>query len=163
LSLRGPFFGGVGNFEAGYYESREDAGGTKEAVENSSIKYLLGYTRDMGGDLKAGFQYLVEQMLQYDEYRSTLSAGSPVRDEFRHLLTLRLTKLFKNQTVETGLFVFYSPSDEDIYLRPAVSYKVTDNMKVMVGANLFTGGEDHTEFGQLEGNDNAYLRVRYSF
>ena len=163
FSVRGPVLGGVGNIEAGYYSSRDDLDGTDGAIENPSIKYLAGYSRDLRDDLRAGVQYLVEETLYYDRYRESLSEGTPAADEFRHLLTLRLTKLLRAQTVEASLFTFYSPSDRDVYLRPSVGYKVTDNLKVTAGANIFSGRFDHTEFGQLEGNNNVYARVRYSF
>jgi len=35
--------------------------------------------------------------------------------------------------------------------------------RVKVEANFFWGEDDWTEFGQMEGNSNIYLRVRYSF
>lgn len=163
FSIRGPVLGGIGKFEAGYYDSREDRGGRDSSIENSSIKYLAGYARDMGNDLSIGAQYLIEEMLDYDSYRAALDPDQPARDEFRHLLTLRIMKLMKDQTVEAGLFTFYSPSDSDVYLRPSIGYKVTDSIKVTAGANIFAGRDDHTEFGQLERNDNIYTRFRYSF
>lgn len=163
LSLRGPLLGGIGNFEAGYYDSREDRGGSDPLVENSSIKYLFGYTRDLGGERSLGLQYLLEQMLHNASYRGSLAAGEPVRDEFRHLLTLRFTKLFWAQTINAGIFVFFSPSDMDAYLRPSVGYKVSDNFKVTTGANIFMGRDEFTDFGSFTRNDNIYMRVRYSF
>ncbi|GMR04496.1 MAG: hypothetical protein BMS9Abin23_0394 [Thermodesulfobacteriota bacterium] len=163
FSLRGVVPGGIGTLEVGYYDSRNDPSGRDGNIENSSIKYLAGYTRDLGGDLKAGIQYEVDQILDYGGYTSSLSLGSPVRDEFRHLLTLRLTKLFLAQTLKAGLFAFYSPSDRDVYLRPSLSYDVSDNLRTTVGANIFSGRFDYTEFGSLEGNNNVYLRARYSF
>ncbi len=162
-SLRGPVAGGIGNVEIGYYDSRDDSGGTDSSIENSSVKYLTGYTRDLGGELKAGLQYMVEQKLNYNTYRDNLSPGSPANDRFRHLLTLRLTKLKRAQTLETSLFAFYSPTDNDLYLRPSISYKVADNIKITGGANIFSGNKDHTQFGSLEGNNNLYLSARYSF
>ncbi|MFQ5585361.1 MAG: hypothetical protein ACE5GF_00815, partial [Thermodesulfobacteriota bacterium] len=163
LSIRGPLLGGIGSIETGYYDSREDRSGKDPLLENSAVKYLIGYSRDMGGDLSVGLQYLVEQLLDYGSYRDGLGPGEPVRDEFRRLVTVRLMKLFKAQTVETGIFIFYSPSDRDAYVRPSVGYKITDNWKVTAGANIFSGRDDHTEFGQFERNDNLYMRVRYSF
>jgi len=163
LSVRGPVLGGIGNFEMGFYDSTEDRSGRDALVENSSIKYLAGYSRDMGGDLTIGAQYLVEQMLNYDSYTANLGAGEIARDEFRHLATLRVMKLMKAQTIEAVLFVFYSPTDNDAYVRPSVGYKITDRVKATVGANIFTGAYDHTEFGQFEKNDNVYARLRYSF
>jgi len=163
MSARGPLLGGIGNFEIGYYDSREDRNGRDPMIENPSIKYLAGYTRDLGGDASLGLQYEVEEMLHYGSYRTALASGGLARDEFRHLLTMRLTKLFKAQTIETGLFVFYSPSDMDAYLRPNVSYKITDNWKVTAGANIILGKNEFTDFGTFRRNDNIYTRVRYSF
>ncbi len=44
-----------------------------------------------------------------------------------------------------------------------MGYKVSDNIKVTAGANVFSGRKDHTEFGSLEGNNNLYLRLRHTF
>lgn len=162
-SLRGPLAGGIANAEFGYYDSRQDSSGRAGSIENSSVKYLLGYTRDLGGDLKLGLQYYIEQTLDYGNYRAALGAGEPASDRLRSMLTFRLTRLYMAQTLRAGIFVFYSPTDEDAYLRPAVGYDISDALKVTVGANIFTGNQDHTEFGQLEYNDNVYARVRYSF
>lgn len=162
-SARGPFGGGIGNVEIGYYESRDDRSGEDPLVENSGIKYLAGYSRDLGGDFKIGAQYQLEQILDYGGYLAGLSAGAPAADEFRHLVTLRLTKMAMNQNLTLSLFAFYSPSDEDYHARPSVSYKFTDRLGITAGGNIFGGKEDYTFFGQLRRNDNIYLRARYAF
>ena len=162
-SLRGPFAGGIGNVEFGYYNSRQDSDGSDRLIENSMIKFLGGYTKDLGNDLKAGAQYLYEQRLDYGHYLSGLLPGDLIFDESRHLLTQRVTKLFKNQTVTVSLFNFYSPSDNDGYVRPSVSYDVSDQWKITLGGNFPWGEDDTTEFGQMKRNKNVYLRARYSF
>jgi len=162
-SLRGPVAGGVGYAEFGYYDSRQDRSGKLGAVENSSVKYLIGYSRDLGGDLKAGLQYYMEQTMDYGNYRRALNAGDPAKDKLRSMVTLRLTRLYMAQTLKAGVFLFYSPTDEDTYLRPTLDYDLSDSLAVTIGANIFAGRYDHTEFGQLEDNDNVYARVRYSF
>ncbi len=163
LSLRGPGLGGIANFEFAFYNSLEDRSGDNRLIENSMIKYLVGYDKDLGNDLRIGLQYLIEHMLDYDNYREALLSADFRRDKYRHLTTFRITKLFKDQTAETNLFTFFSPSDMDVYLRPNISYKVTDDWKLTTGANLVWGRDDHTEFGQMKHNKNIYLRVRYSF
>ena len=90
-------------------------------------------------------------------------AGDFVFDESRHLLTQRITKLYKNQTVAVSLFNFYSPSNKDGYVRPTVSYNISDQWKATLGANLPWGEDDLTEFGQMKRNKNIYVRFRYSF
>jgi len=105
------------NFEFGYYNSPQDSDGNNRLIENSKTKFMVGYDKDLGNDLRVGLQYLLEQTLDYDNYQDALLASDYRWDESRHLVTLRLTKLYKSQTVKAGLFVFYSPSDEDIYIR----------------------------------------------
>lgn len=162
-SLRGPIVNGIGNLEFGYYDSREDSSGSDRLIENSMIKFLSGYEKDLGNDLKVGFQYLYEQRLKYDNYSANLLPADFVFDESRHLLTQRITKLYKNQTVTVSLFNFYSPSDRDGYVRPSVSYDMTDQWKLTLGVNIPWGEDDITEFGQMKKNKNVYVRARYSY
>lgn len=162
-SVRGPALEGIGNLEVGYSDSLDDRAGANPLVENSSVKYLLGYERQLWTDFTLGGQYYVEQMLHFRRFEASRPAGGAHRDEFRHLLTLRLTQLLRHQTVELSLFVFYSPSDEDYYFRPAVSYKLTDQLTAVMGANIFGGRRSSTAFGQVDRNDNIYLRLTYSF
>jgi hypothetical protein len=68
-----------------------------------------------------------------------------------------------NQNLTLSLFTFYSPSDEDAYLRPKIQYKIDDHWSAEIGGNIFVGEEDHTFFGQFEKNTNVYGGVRYSF
>ncbi len=162
-SLRGNVGKGIGNVELGYYDSADDRDGDDARINNSEMRYLIGYTQEIGRDFNAGVQYYVEQMLDYNDYEDNQPGGMPKRDEFRHLTTLRLTKLLMNQNLNLSLFTYYSPSDEDVYLRPIANYKASDNLSVEVGANIFCGDEPYTFFGQFEDNTNAYLAVRYSF
>ncbi|MBI3105763.1 MAG: hypothetical protein HYY95_09375, partial [Candidatus Rokubacteria bacterium] len=46
-SAQGAVLGGVLSFEAGYYDSRDDRSGRDAAVENSSVKLLAGYQREV--------------------------------------------------------------------------------------------------------------------
>ncbi len=132
-------------------------------MRNSELRFLIGYEQEIAKDFIAGAQYYLEYMMDYDDYRRTLPPGVPAKDEDRHVLTLRLTKLMMNQNLNLSLFTFYSPSDEDGYLRPNVHYKVDDHWSVEVGGNFFLGEENHTFFGQFDDNTNVYTGIRYSF
>ena len=48
-------------------------------------------------------------------------------------------------------------------VNPQVSYKITDRLSVALGANVFFGKEESTQFGQLEKDDNLYLRLRTGY
>ncbi len=62
-----------------------------------------------------------------------------------------------------ALFTYYSPSDQDGYIRPKAHYKVNDQWAIEAGANIFVGKEGLTFFGQFQDNSNAYAGVRLSF
>ena len=161
-SARGPVGKGIGNVEVGYYDSSDDASGKNALINNSEMRYLLGYTQEIGRDLTMGLQYYVEQMLDFHGYKRSLTAGA-ARDQYRHLTTVRLTKLLMNQNLRLSLFTYYSPSDKDVYMRPNVNYKINDNLAWEIGANIFFGDYPSSFFGQFQNNTNIYTGWRYSF
>jgi hypothetical protein len=161
-SLRGDVGKGIGNAEIGYYESADDMSGKNPLINNSEMRYLVGYTREIAKNLTMGLQYYIEQMLDYDQYKDNLPSG-PARDRYRNLTTLRLTKLMMNQNLRLSLFTYYSPTDKDVYMRPNAHYKVSDNLAVELGSNIFFGGYPNTFFGQFRDNTNIYAGMRYSF
>lgn len=160
-SARGPLGGGIARLEGGYYDSRDDRDGTDRWIPNSQARLLAGYEHEIVKDLTGSAQYYVEHMMNYDEYLS--SVAGPAADENRQVITLRLTQMLMNQNLILSLFTYWSPTDQDGYLRPKVSYKLTDNWKVEVNGNFFFGKENHTFFGQFADNNNVACAVRYSF
>ncbi len=161
-SARGQVGTGIGNMEIAFYHSVDDQDGSDPCIQNSEMRYLVGYTQDLARDCNASLQYYVEQMLAYDDYKATLT-DSAARDRYRQVLTLQLTKLMMNQNLELVFASYYSPSDNDAYLRPNLRYKYSDRMLLEAGVNVFLGEEQHTFFGQLESNSNIYAALRYSF
>jgi hypothetical protein len=162
-SIRGVFASGIGNIETSYYDSRQDKNGDDPNIENSYVKGLLGYTKDIMKNFNLGVQYYIEHMVNYNNYERTYPTPAIKKDKDRQLFTVRLTRLLKMQTVELSLFTFYSPSDQDMYLRPVISYDRTDNLNITAGANLFTGKYNYTFFGQMEDNSNIYMKIKYRF
>jgi len=162
-SIRRPLFGGIAHLEAGFYDSLDDPSGDNPFVANSEFRLLAGFERELAPELTGTFQYYQERLAHYDAYLASLPSGLPVRDKTRHVLTTRLTKLAMNQTLTWSLFVYYSPSDKDGYVRPKISYKLTDAWQADIGANLFFGAEPDTFFRQFENNTNLFTSLRYSF
>ena len=161
-SARTSLLGGIGNVEMGYYDSRDDREGDDPLVRNSELRFLVGFERELMRDFTGGFQYYLEWMKDHDEYEDGLG-DAPGRDEYRHLLTMRLTKLMMNQNLKLSLFTYYSPTDDDAYLRPKVHYKITDQWSAEVGGNIFIKSDAHTFFGQFYKNTNAYAGIRWGF
>jgi len=162
-SVRGPAAKGLLNLELGYYDSREDRDGADPFLPNSELRLLVGFERELARNLTGAFQYYLEWLQDYGAYETSLPDPARARDEARHVLTVRLTKLAMSQNLTLSFFAYGSPSDEDYYARPYVKYKLTDAWLLTAGANLFGGSQDHTFFGQFEKNANAYLGARFSF
>jgi hypothetical protein len=165
-SIRGQVGKGIGNIESGYYDSRDDSSGKNPFVNNSQIRCLVGYEQDLPwivSDLTAGFQYYLEHIMDHDDYLTSLPSGAKAADQDRHLFTFRFTKLLWNQNLTCSLFTYYSPSDNDIYFRPNINYKFTDDLKGEIGGNFFRGKSSHTFFGQFYENTNIFVAIRYNF
>ena len=162
-SVRGPLAGGISNAEIAWYDSREDAGGGNPLVNNSELRFLLGHDRELVPKLTAGVQAYLETLLQYDSYRNSLPPGMPARHEYRQVYTLRLTRLLLEDDLSLGGMIFYSPSDEDAFLRLLAGYTATDHWRFDLGANLFAGTHDSTFYGQFEKNSSVYAAMRYSY
>lgn len=162
-SVRSPLLGGIGNLEAGYYDSIEDRSGDDPLIRNSEVRFLAGYEHELGHNFTGAVQYYLEWMQNYGDYERTVPNAATQKDELRHLITVRLTKLLFNQNLNLSLFAYYSPSDEDGFLRPKAQYKLTDQWALDVGADLFWGAEDHTFWGQFEEASNIYAGLRWNF
>jgi hypothetical protein len=162
-SLRGTLGDGIASMETGYYDSRDDSNGQNPLVPNSEWRWLASYEQEVVRNLTASAQYYLEIMQDYNDYRAGLASLATARDEYRHVVTLRLTWMLLNQNLMLSLFNYWSPSDQDGYARPVAEYKLTDAWMLTAGANLFYGEEDHTFFGQFADNNNLYAGIRYSF
>jgi hypothetical protein len=162
-SARGDALGSVAWVEGGFYDSRSDRDGSDFGVPNSSVRYLGGVERQIAADFTVGVQFYGESMLHHGAHAAALPPGSPGIDEHYQLLTLRVEKLLHYQTIRLSLFVFASPSDEDTYVRALAGYRLSDDVEVAIGANVFAGREPFTRFARFDQNDNVYARVRYSY
>ncbi|RDH91369.1 MAG: hypothetical protein DIZ77_05625 [endosymbiont of Seepiophila jonesi] len=161
-SLSGPLWSGVLSLETGYYDSRDDPDGTDSSIENSQIRFLVGYSRQVAEDTTLGVQGYGEWMHDYDAYERTLPAGFPQRDRLRAVATLRFTQLFLHQTLKFNVFAFWGLSEDDGYIIPSAHYAFSDALWGELGANLFVG-DRNGQFGSLGDNDNLYLTLRYAF
>ncbi len=155
--------GGVISLEAGYYDSRDDEKGSDPIVENSKYKYLLGYGRQITENLHLGAQYYSEIMRNYQKYKDNLPSGFSLEHKIKQTVTLRLTQFLKYETWKLSLFGFYGIDEKDYMLIPEASYKMTDELSLVLGGNVIEGDKDYTSFGRFKENDNVYMRIKYDF
>jgi hypothetical protein len=162
-SARAPVLGGLAHAETGYYDSRDDRDGTDPLTRNSEWRALAGFEREVVRNCTAAAQAYVERMRDHAAYRSGLPPGASPRDATRSVLSLRITWLLLQQNLRLGAIALWSPSDEDVHIRPQARYAVSDRLTIEGGATLSYGREAHTFYGQFEQNNVLYTSVRYGF
>lgn len=162
-SLRSPILGGIGNLEFAYWDSVDDKKGDNPFIPNSQIQWLTGFEREALRNFTIGMQLLVRKIQHHDNEIINAFNTDYVADEWQKLITLRLTYLTLQQKLTSSLFIFHSPNDDDYFIKPKISYRFNDHWLYVVGANIFTGKEDHTQWGQFEKNTNIFGRVKYTF
>lgn len=161
-SLSGRAGAGVLNLEAAYYDSRQDRAGTDFTVPNSQTRLLAGWQLQPWEDFTLNLQYYAERMHDFGAYRAALPPGFPEEERWNHTLGLRATQFQLHQTLRLSTYASYNVSNGDYYVNPELRYSFTDHVWGAIGANFF-GGEPAGQFGQLSGDDNAYVQVRYEF
>ena len=153
-SARGGLVGGVLWLEGGYYDSRQNRDGSTAGIVPSSFRVLGGYERQIVGGVTGTLQYFGDYLRHDSEQRSRNS----------HLLTARLEKMLRYDTVRLSLFSYWWPEDGDAYVRAFTRYSVSDDASVVLGINWFYRGTgEPTLISDLDEDDNVYLRLRYSF
>lgn len=162
LSAESQLLNGIGKFEIGYLRS-EDAEGDDPLVNNSQLRFLLGYNRDFKNDWKASMQYYHESLLQYDKLPPNVTGFYKRPLQRLHLFTFNISKMLDQQKWNLSLFTFYNMSQSDFYFRPDISYKITDVWKLQLGGNIFSGSGSPTYWSQFRHNTNLYIALRWSY
>ncbi len=163
FSVTGNVLDGVGNLEAGYEDSRSNRSGTNPLIENSRWKAMVGYKKELASEFTAGVQYYIEVPVNYGNYARNLPPGFPGATRYTSYATLRLTKTLWYQTLRLQFFGMYSIYDKDYLMNPEAYYKITDEVSLALGSNIFGGGKNYTNFGSLKKDANMYTYLRYQF
>ena len=162
FSVEGAIIGGITSLEMGSYFS-EDRDGNDPLINNGQFRTIIGYARDFKKDWKASFQYYQERTTQFEALRASAPQPNLLPNRTQHTITLRVEKMLSQQKWRASIFTFYNISQKDIYLRPTLSYKLTDAWKIDAGANIFAGAEENTFWSQFSHNNNLYFGIKYSY
>jgi hypothetical protein len=156
-SMRLPLGSGLFNAEVATYNSTEDNQGDNPLIANGQQRLLLGYEQEAAKNFTVGVQYYVEKTKDFGKLEN------PLTDQYRQLFTIRFRYSTMQQKMTYSLFVFYSPTDKDSYIRPSINYRQDDQWSFAVGANVFGGENNVSFFGQHQDNSNAWARIRYQY
>lgn len=160
MSMRGTLLGGVVHAEMAHHKALDDPDGTKINVQNGQNRWLAGYERELFKKFTVSMQFYVEQWHDVDAMRANQTG--PVASH-REVWTQRLTYMTHQDKVVWSLFSFYSPTDEDRFIRPSIQYRHDDHWRYDLGANLFSGKKTSSFFGQFERSSNVHFSVKYQF
>ncbi|WP_206485217.1 hypothetical protein [Thalassotalea sp. G2M2-11] len=162
-SARMPLANGLFNVEYANYLSLEDSNGSNPLIANSQHRFLLGYETELFKNFTASGQFYLEHTQDHQAYVNSLPMMELAVEQNRQVVTLRFTYRAMQQRLQWSLFNFYSPTDEDGYLKASVDYRYSDRWSVALGSNIFYGEQAHTFFAQHEQNTNAWLRITAQF
>lgn len=158
-----PLAGGLVKAEYAYYDSLDDAQGVDPAIPNSQSRYLLGFEREIAANFTGAVQWYLEHQQHYDGLIANSFFPRLEANENRQVWTTRLTYQGLRQTLTLSAFNFYSPSDDDGYVRLRLTYRPVDTWSVSMGANGFYGEQPQTFFSQLKDASNVYVSVRFNY
>ncbi len=151
-TLGGYVIRGEGAYYFGKYFMSEDPMINEAVVEKDYLQYLIGIDFTLM-DIKMSVQFIQQYILDYDD--------PIVNDRAENMMTFFATKDFLRETLFLELFSYIGLNDGDALIRGKVKYKFTDELEILLGANIFTGTEGM--FGQYNKNDMVYAKVKYSF
>lgn len=141
----------------------EDPHGNAPLIANSQTRLLIGYERELKKNFTVSGQFYLEHTKNYASLLAANPLSKALIHENRQVITLRLSYLTMQQKLRYTLFNFYSPTDDDGYLKPSVNYRYSDQWSYALGANIFYGKNKHSFFGQHQQNSNIWLRVKAQF
>ncbi|MBI2835201.1 MAG: hypothetical protein HYX76_12320 [Acidobacteria bacterium] len=153
---------GVFSAETGYYDSRGHGARHDPAAPNSEWRVLAVYQYQPWRDATVGVQAYAEVRKDNSADRPSVATGPPP-DRVRGVFSVRVTQQLRYQIWRPSIFIAYSPTDTDVFVRPELGYKPTENLSLTFGATRFAGATATTFFGQFKKDNNLFLNVRVDF
>jgi hypothetical protein len=146
-------------------------------IINPDLYYVLGFDREFPGNLSLIFQYLGRYVIDFEELppppgpsllpiyqleeKNRLLASQQF--ELSHALSLRIAKSFLYETLDVELMGYVNLTSEEFFLKPKVTYKIADALKLVVGGEWYQGPAD-TLFDLMDPYLSAFFgELRLSF
>ena len=70
------------------------------------------------------------------------------------------SKLWFNDTLQAEIFAVVNVARGDHFVRPLITYTVSDHVKALLGANVYRGARD-AQYGALGPHSGVFAEVRY--
>ncbi|WP_331861782.1 hypothetical protein [Sulfurovum sp.] len=139
--------------EGGYYKDKLLDREFYQAILGADYGFVNGVTI-MAEWLHSSKTYTADEIVNYQKsslgYNRHLSSdylGASVHYDF-------------NLLYSGALSVIHSPEDQSSFISPLLTYSISDDASIAIGAMLYTG-EDESEFGRAE--NSYYLRLKATY
>ena len=137
------------------------------------IEAVVGADRNVIQNFNVNFQYVLMHTFSYTDpgmgFAASVAAVATEaallnnqRLRVQHGPALRVGYTMLNDTLLLEVSALAFLSDHSLAVRPRSTYAITDRLKLISGADLFTGPKN-TYLGQLRRNTTVFTEVRYSF
>ncbi len=126
---------------------------TESLFRRNELNWMLGIDWSPGNDWSVTGQLADNFILDYNEKIKN--------DEHTFLSTLNVSKQLFRQTLKLSSMMYYGINDEAYFIRTGVDYALTDELHLLSGIDIFSG--DEGMFGQYNGNDEVWVKAKYSF
>lgn len=154
------------------YTTTDDSDGTDPFRRNAFWYYVVGADRAFDATLNINVQLFGRHISDFTEAAlpadplarlvadyGALLAQQQDRDSYG--MTTRISNSWLNDTLSAEILIVRNFTRSNSYIRPLITYAISDRLTGSVGAQLYTGGEA-TFFGSLEDNQYVYTELRYS-
>ena len=159
------------------YREPDEEDNIRQYIPNKQVEYILGLDREFG-NFSLIIQYIGKHVLDYEGLAKAHQTGqefakykialwnrllSGQLKEWIHASSFRLAWNLCHETLSLELLGQINLSTEETFLKPKLSYDLTDDLTLSAGAQIYLG-PDNTLFGLLDENNSAgFIELKASF
>jgi hypothetical protein len=153
------------------YTRPSDPHATDPNARNARLFWVAGVDRTFLENLNVNLQFFLRWMPHYDDPHRLSNPNAQNAATFNTIIdgqqaqtsegmTTRVSKLWFNDTLQAEIFAVVNVVRGDHFVRPLITYTVSDHVKVLMGANVYRGARD-AQYGVLGPNSGVFAEVRY--
>ncbi len=137
--------------EAAYYLTEDLEGEDDTRLNNHSFQYVAGFDRNLPiSELNLSIQSIGAYYLNEDD------------DPDYHVVSAALKDSWNNNRINPQVSLSYNVDEQDIMLRPKITFTLADDAELTTEYALFHG-DTAGRFGQFDDNDYLQVSLRYAF
>jgi Protein of unknown function (DUF1302) len=155
------------------YAQPSDRDATDPNARNSRLFWVMGADRTFLENLNANLQFFLRWMPHYTKPEALASSNAQnvatlntiidgQQAETSGGMTARISNQWFNDTLQAEIFTVVNFVRGDRFIRPLLTYTVSDHVKTLLGAKVYLGSRD-AQYGAFEPDNGVFTEVRYGF